>query len=88
MSSSQLSFGKKKKRKKRTSLRPEIIISLKSLLSFPYPSISPFYSSFFIYFFKAKLWGAFDSAKNHKRQRRKRQSVTAKRGKSQTPKFV
>jgi len=33
-------------------------------------------------------WGAFDSAKNHKRQRRKRQSVTAKREKSQTPKFV
>jgi len=32
--------------------------------------------------------GAFDSAKNHKRQRRKRQSVTAKRAKSQTPKFV
>jgi len=32
--------------------------------------------------------GAFDSAKNHKRQRRKRQSVTAKRVKSQTPKFV
>jgi len=31
--------------------------------------------------------GAFDSAKNHKRQRRKRQSVTAKREKSQTPKF-
>ena len=28
------------------------------------------------------------SAKNHKRQRRKRQSVTAKREKSQTPKFV
>jgi len=26
----------------------------------------------------AKDWGAFDSAKNHKRQRRKRQSVTAK----------
>jgi len=35
-----------------------------------------------------KSWGAFDSAKNHKRQRRKRQSVTAKREKSQTPKFV
>jgi len=38
-----------------------------------------------------KCWikrGAFDSAKNHKRQRRKRQSVTAKREKSQTPKFV
>jgi len=34
------------------------------------------------------LWGAFDSAQNHKRQRRKRQSVTAKREKSQTPKFV
>ena len=32
--------------------------------------------------------GAFDSAKNHKRQRRKRQSVTAKREKSQTLKFV
>ena len=32
--------------------------------------------------------GAFDSAKNHKRQRRKRQSVAAKREKSQTPKFV
>jgi len=32
--------------------------------------------------------GAFDSAKNHKRQRRKRQSLTAKREKSQTPKFV
>jgi len=28
-------------------------------------------------------WGAFDSAKNHKRQRHKRQSVTAKREKSQ-----
>jgi len=33
--------------------------------------------------------GAFDSAENHqRRQRRKRQSVTAKREKSQTPKFV
>ena len=32
--------------------------------------------------------GKFDSAKNHKRQRRKRQPVTAKREKSQTPKFV
>jgi len=32
--------------------------------------------------------GAFDSAKNQKRQRRKRQSVTAKRKMSQTPKFV
>jgi len=31
------------------------------------------------------IWGAFDSAKNHKRQRRKRQYVTAKREKSQTP---
>jgi len=35
-----------------------------------------------------KRWGAFDSAKNNKRQRRKRQSVTANREKSQTPKFV
>jgi len=33
-------------------------------------------------------WGTFDSANNHKRQRRKRQSVTAKREKSQTPKFA
>ena len=32
--------------------------------------------------------GAFDSAKIHMRQRRRRQSVTAKREKSQTPKFV
>jgi len=31
------------------------------------------------------LWVAVISAKNHKRQRRKRQSVTAKREKSQTP---
>jgi len=38
-------------------------------------------------FYKKKR-GAFDSAKNHKRQRCKRQSVTAKREKSQTPKFV
>jgi len=36
-----------------------------------------------------KLWGgAFDSAKNHKHRRHKRQSVTAKREKSQKPKFV
>jgi len=32
-----------------------------------------------------KIRGAFDGAKNHQRQRRKRQSETAK---SQTPKFV
>ena len=32
--------------------------------------------------------GKLDSAKNYKRQRRKRQSVTAKREKLQTPKFV
>jgi len=34
------------------------------------------------------IGGVFDSVKKHKRQRRKRQSVTAKREKSQTPKFV
>ena len=34
------------------------------------------------------IWGGFDSAKNHQRQRRKRQSLTAQREKSQTPKFV
>jgi len=38
--------------------------------------------------FGCRVRGALDSAKNHKRQRRKRQSVTAKREKSQTPKFV
>jgi len=32
--------------------------------------------------------GSFDRAKNHERQRRKRQSVTAKREKSLMPKFV
>ena len=34
------------------------------------------------------IWVAVISAKNHKRQRRKRQSVTAKREKSQTPKVL
>jgi len=34
------------------------------------------------------LWVAVINAKNHKRQRRKRQSVTAKREKSQTPKVL
>ena len=33
-------------------------------------------------------WVAVISAKKHKRQRHKRQSVTAKREKSQTPKFL
>jgi len=33
-------------------------------------------------------WVAVISAKNHKSQRRKRQSVTTKRGKSQTPKVL
>jgi len=37
---------------------------------------------------KRKFWVAVISAKNHKRQRRKRQSVTAKREKSQTPKVL
>jgi len=46
---------------------------------------------FFMHLLTQNRWayrGAFDSAKNHKRQGRKRQSVTAKREKSQTPKFV
>jgi len=34
------------------------------------------------------FWVAVTSAENHKRQRRKRQSVTAKREKSQTPKVL
>ena len=37
---------------------------------------------------KTMDWVAVISAKNHKRQRRKRQSVTAKREKSQTPKVL
>jgi len=37
---------------------------------------------------RLKSRGAFDSAKNHKRQRHKRQPVTAKREKSQTPKVL
>ena len=39
-------------------------------------------------FSNCKRWEEFDSAKKHKRQRRKRQSVNAEREKSQTPKFV
>jgi len=35
-----------------------------------------------------KTWVAVISAKSHKRQRRKRQSVTTKREKSQTPKVL
>jgi len=35
-----------------------------------------------------KIWVAVISAKNHKRQRRKRQSVTAIREKSQTPEVL
>jgi len=40
------------------------------------------------HFFSLLLWVAVIGAKNHKRQRRKRQSVTAKREKSQTPKVL
>jgi len=42
----------------------------------------------FMCFAACSVRGAFDSAINHKRQRRKRQSVTAKREKSQTSKFA
>jgi len=38
--------------------------------------------------FSKNIRVAVISAKNHKRQRRKRQSVTAKREKSQTPKVL
>jgi len=51
----------------------------------------PFNTNWIKYFFIGQhlnAAGAFDSAKNHKRKRRKRQSVTAKRKMSQTPKFV
>jgi len=37
---------------------------------------------------RRQSWVAVISAKNHKRQRRKRQSVTAKREKSQTPQVL
>jgi len=37
---------------------------------------------------KQHPWVAVISAKNHKRQRRKRQSVTAEREESQTPKVL
>jgi len=40
------------------------------------------------YFGTDLFWVAVISAKNHERQRRKRQSVTAKREKSQTPKVL
>jgi len=36
--------------------------------------------------YEKEKWVAVISAKNHKRQRRKRQSVTTEREKSQTPK--
>jgi len=43
-------------------------------------------------FYRTKMlnvsWVAVISAKSHKRQRRKRQSVTAKREKSQTPQVL
>jgi len=42
----------------------------------------------FAIYLKCIIWVAVISAKNHKRQRRKRQSVTAKREKSQTPKVL
>jgi len=42
----------------------------------------------FLALMTATLWDALKSPKNRKRQRRKRESVTAKREKSQTPKFV
>ena len=40
-----------------------------------------------MFFLAARIWVAI-SAKKHKRQRRKRQSVTAKREKSPTPKVL
>jgi len=43
----------------------------------------------FLFFYEDNNRGvAVISGKNHKRQRRKRESVTAKREKSQTPKFL
>jgi len=72
-------------------LQPPVQIKQTSILrtNFVQPKQIPtrvFY--FFSVFCASQFWGAFDSAKNHDRQRRKSQSVTAKRQKSQTPKFV
>jgi len=41
-----------------------------------------------IFLRREQYWVAVINAKNHKRQRRKRKSVTAKREKSQTPKVL
>ena len=50
-------------------------------------SFREFYPTCFLFFCVIKRVAVI-SAKNHKRQRRKRQSVTAKREKSQTPKVL
>jgi len=46
------------------------------------------FKSGFFYTVLKNYWLAVISAKNYKRRRRKRQSVTAKREKSQTPKVL
>jgi len=69
----------------RRGTRLERIHTFKLAVRFPERSDCLHAAPFKMY---SVCWGAFDSAKNHKRQRRKRQSVTAKREKSQTPKFV
>jgi len=68
-----------------TIFKPLCYLTTRAQRDFPpsnsaaFPSIYTFFSFFLSY----TIWDAFDSSKN-----RKRQSVTAKREKSQTPKFV
>jgi len=52
------------------------------------PAIPPLPPRFLVVSRCFLLWVAVISAKKHKHQRRKRQSVTAKREKSRTPKFL
>jgi len=87
-------MGKKKKKSalERGLLSAERYLQLVSRVSFQHKQTPLFHRKVFRGF-PIGGWGesegwAFDSAKNHKRQRRKRQSVTAKREKSQTPEFV
>jgi len=55
---------------------------------FPNDKVAPLHISHYPHTFGTFSRVAVISAKNHKRQRRKRQSVTTKREKSQTPKFL
>jgi len=59
-----------------------------SLYQLPVPNTRQIYTKKKILFCNLFFWVAVISAKNHKRQRRKRQSVTDRREKSQTLKVL